>query len=699
MSAHLRISLAVLAGEWTGQGNIATGSKEAKTVESAVLNWILRMCAMANRREIRLILVTVHIAVVWCFLPSHLRSQPTAEPDSAGPLWPLTLSERYLTSNFMEHRNGRFHTGLDLKTNSRSGYTVLAAEDGWVARLRTSPFGYGRAIYIEGLSGHIYVYAHLSRFADKLRKVVRDAQRRKNNYSVDLSLQENRIPISRGELIALTGESGTSGPHLHFEVRNAAQQPLNPLACGFAVPDSLPPVIRKMRVLPASPESRIFGDLSAHSVTSRTGLQGELPPLVIQGPVAFSAEVLDLSDLHRHRLTPYSIAVWLDSSLVYRSTNDSLSFRQNRQMPLEWLEMVEVGEMSNIREKWLHRRPENSLPGRSGDAWSMPRGGLVPGSYLVRVQVQDWSGNEAEVNWDLHVLGKESPPPVVDGEGWQVDPARVSLPEASDGTKRWLTPFLVVEQSASGEWSAHDAVTGPARESDRRLVIGPTGIQAKQTILWLQADSLLVEEVVSVEQNQGLEAIGPAVVVIGVDRYNWDSPLVSLLGEIAPPESLTAVGVYRQHSSGRWDHVETPLLPEMGAENLTWHIPVPQPGRYALFRDRLPPELRVEPGESLRVRLFSESIDESNQVGLTMPHWNLVSIPLFDSGSGLDPDSINLWCDGKELIVEPDPIRDRLLLELPADLPPGEHELILHAADYAGNSCMRSLKLLCLSEP
>ena len=42
------------------------------------------------------------------------------------PCWPLELGTRYLTSDFMEHRSGRFHTGIDLKTGSRSGLLQIA---------------------------------------------------------------------------------------------------------------------------------------------------------------------------------------------------------------------------------------------------------------------------------------------------------------------------------------------------------------------------------------------------------------------------------------------------------------------------------------------------------------------------------------------------------------------------------------------
>ncbi len=155
--------------------------------------------------------------VVWLVLLGFAAGRGAEDPVTPEPIWPLTLTDRFLTSNFMEHRDGRLHAGLDLKTNSRCGFAALAAEDGWVVRVRTGKGGgYGRAVYLRGRSGRTYVYAHLSRFADPLRALVRQAQNEQQRFQVDLSLAPNRLPVYRGETIGLTGQSGTLGPHLHF---------------------------------------------------------------------------------------------------------------------------------------------------------------------------------------------------------------------------------------------------------------------------------------------------------------------------------------------------------------------------------------------------------------------------------------------------------------------------------------------------
>ena len=125
-------------------------------------------------------------------------SPPRAEP---APLrWPLDLKPAALTSTFGETRGSSFHAGVDLKTWGRTGYPVHAVADGWVQRLRTSPWGYGRALYQRLDDGRLVVYAHLERFFEPASKRIRAEQRRTRQYTVDLWLKEgrSRSAVARG---------------------------------------------------------------------------------------------------------------------------------------------------------------------------------------------------------------------------------------------------------------------------------------------------------------------------------------------------------------------------------------------------------------------------------------------------------------------------------------------------------------------
>ena len=85
--------------------------------------------------------------------------------------WPLDAPPA-LTSTFAEYRSGRFHAGLDVKTWGKEGIACVAVADGYVWRVRTSPWGYGKAVYLKLNDGRTAVYAHLSGFVDRIEKVV-----------------------------------------------------------------------------------------------------------------------------------------------------------------------------------------------------------------------------------------------------------------------------------------------------------------------------------------------------------------------------------------------------------------------------------------------------------------------------------------------------------------------------------------------
>ena len=87
----------------------------------------------------------------------------TLHASISGLIAPLDIP-LVLSGNFGEFRGNHFHTGLDFKTQGREGFPVFAVADGVVARVKVSPWGYGRALYLKHEDGSTSVYAHLKIF-------------------------------------------------------------------------------------------------------------------------------------------------------------------------------------------------------------------------------------------------------------------------------------------------------------------------------------------------------------------------------------------------------------------------------------------------------------------------------------------------------------------------------------------------------
>ena len=135
-----------------------------------------------------------------------------------------------LSGTFGELRTNHFHSGIDIKTNRVEGLNIYSYEKGYISRIQVSTYGYGKAIYITHPDGKITVYAHLSKFSEKIQNYVKDIQYKRKKFAIKVYPKESEILIEKNEIIGYSGNTGSSsGPHLHFELRNKNNMPVNPL--------------------------------------------------------------------------------------------------------------------------------------------------------------------------------------------------------------------------------------------------------------------------------------------------------------------------------------------------------------------------------------------------------------------------------------------------------------------------------------
>lgn len=155
-----------------------------------------------------------------------------------------------LSAIFGDIRPNHFHMGLDFKTNQKEGIPLYSISDGFISRIRISPNGYGRVIYINHPDGLTSVYAHCSAFSNEIVDFIIPKQVAAFSNIIDVKLEKNEFPVKKGDLIAFSGNSGSStGPHLHFELRETAtEHGLNPLLHGFSIADPFAPSIEAIKL-------------------------------------------------------------------------------------------------------------------------------------------------------------------------------------------------------------------------------------------------------------------------------------------------------------------------------------------------------------------------------------------------------------------------------------------------------------------
>jgi len=163
--------------------------------------------------------------------------------------WPV-IARHELAANFGELRPNHYHMGLDCKTDQKENAIVEAAADGYIAKVKIEPFGFGRCIYINHPNGLTTLYAHLNEFNPALEKYVTEQQYKLQSWKVFLDIPAYLFPVKKGQLIAHSGNTGGSqGPHTHFEIRDTkTDKVLNPLLFGFDLIDNIPPDILRLAV-------------------------------------------------------------------------------------------------------------------------------------------------------------------------------------------------------------------------------------------------------------------------------------------------------------------------------------------------------------------------------------------------------------------------------------------------------------------
>jgi len=242
----------------------------------------------------------------------------------------------FLSGNFGELRSNHFHAGVDIKTQGVEGQSVYAIADGYVSRIKVSPYGYGNALYITHPNGFTSVYGHLQKYNDAITKVVKDYQYKKENFEVELFPPPFSMQVKKGEIIAYSGNSGGSGgPHLHFEIRNTANEhPMNPLFFGFDVKDKVKPDIYAITIYPLNDTSYVNGRNQAQRYLAR-GSNGvySLPlkaEIKVQGEIGFGIETVDRMSGTSNKYGLHNIQLKHNDELIFEQQIDEFAFHEGR---------------------------------------------------------------------------------------------------------------------------------------------------------------------------------------------------------------------------------------------------------------------------------------------------------------------------------------------------------------------------------
>ena len=311
-------------------------------------------------------------------------------------------------ANFGEVRPGHFHAGIDIKTELEEGKPLVAAMDGYISRVAIQAGGYGRALYLTLTNGTTAVYAHMQRFTEPIEAHIRSERYRRRTNAIDLYFTPDRFPVRQGEVIGYSGNSGSSsGPHLHYEIRNTADQsPRNLVRDGIIRPvDSLPPRFMKLHYIELDTlpngivQRRPMESYSVLCTAPGNYRLTHAEPLPVGRKGYFIAEVTDRRNGVQNTFAIYRLRGWLDGKAYFEFRMENFSYAISRtsdavsHYPLQLDSRNEV-----LRLARLEGAPESFYP-------TLEERGLVrtePGQRrTVELLIEDDCNNQSTLRFEV----------------------------------------------------------------------------------------------------------------------------------------------------------------------------------------------------------------------------------------------------------------------------------------------------------
>ena len=314
-------------------------------------------------------------------------------------LWPMHGNRR-LSSSFSEYRAGHYHAGIDLRSYGAVGLPCLAISEGRVVRVKVGAAGYGKALYLKLADGRTAVYAHIDQFDRRVDSLAWHYRVGRETNWCDFRLPDGAYTFAVGDTVAFSGETGTVAPHLHFELRDEAGRPVNPLVDIYTLSDRVSPIVSGLEIVPLGRGSVTEeGPLPVVRQFRASGSTRFILPdtLHLDGVFGFGLSTWDEQGYGRYRMAPVSIELAVDGQILYTVRNEVFSYSQSSEISAEY----------HIRGKGPAERYMRLYPVRGGTRTDRSGPGIVhtgqresgvalqKGLHVGLLTVRDASGNSS----------------------------------------------------------------------------------------------------------------------------------------------------------------------------------------------------------------------------------------------------------------------------------------------------------------
>ncbi len=316
-----------------------------------------------------------------------------------------------LAGNFGEPRPNHFHGGLDIKTDGVEGKPIYSIGDGYVSRVTMGKYGFGNAVYVTHPEGYTSVYCHLRSFTPRIRAAMRRYQYAHESSEGDAFFSPLDCPVSQGQLIALSGNTGHStGPHLHLEIHDTETwNMMDPYDfIGDFLCDTIPPKVHGLMACPQRGDGLFNGgtDKQTFSVSgARIDRQ-----FTAWGKVGFALWADDYMQGSTNHFGIRETILKVDSVEVFHAVVNDIPVESNR-LVNAWGDYF----------YWLHHKTWYMKsfvePGNTLSILRADRRGIIDFSeeraYQLEYVLRDYKGNETRLAFTVRGEKKTIPAPSV----------------------------------------------------------------------------------------------------------------------------------------------------------------------------------------------------------------------------------------------------------------------------------------------
>lgn len=548
-------------------------------------------------------------------------------------VWPVKGYSQ-ISGSFGEYRTGHFHMGQDFSTGGKIGVPIFSVAKGQVTRVQRRWASIGYAVFVQHDDGMTSRYGHLHKFAPKVVKQIlksKQARRFKDRVDFDIVLPEP-LDVAKGELIALSGDTGVGPPHLHFELFKDNIY-YNPMHFGLGYVEAEEIVFDALRITPQTPRSFINGkneaiDIPFSNVGGNKFELSESPTLFIQGKVGLQVSIHQKSNNNR---------------LGIHSLNMSLGEQQ-----LQGFQLSKILKNHSRKNVLLY---DSQI--------SKPDGN--PFSYFLHAR----EGNDL-----LGILRPEKEQGLIDSEKLKPsEPKEVTVKAKGQGNQEAIASFFLLKDLQdykniiTKEWVYnvyYDRYTTFKSKDTRVELFFPVNAVYSKGYFEIAA-----KEEVKIKTN-GLNQLS-SVYEIGPDFKDFNLGY-DLYVKVPKTQDINSADLYEVLPDGSVKKIKGSSFSSWGQ---FFKVRLRKTGQFVVLSDQTPPNIYLH--ETMTRSIY--------------PREDFVLLfKAKDVGSGIMPEGFDITVDGIRGKAEFFPKDGRVEVFEPEGLYlPGKHTVLASVRDYAGN--------------